>query len=63
VDDVLKVGGVLIIDDFTPFADWPPTYEGRSDEARLFWLNHPNLLATEIRLSDDLSTIVAVRKV
>jgi predicted O-methyltransferase YrrM len=63
VDEVLTVGGTLIIDDFTPFTDWPPTYKGQIDELRLFWLTHPNLLATEIRLSDDLSTIVAVRKV
>jgi predicted O-methyltransferase YrrM len=61
VDEVLKFGGTLIIDDFTPFVEWPPTHEGRRDEARLFWLNHDKLLATEVRLSEDLSTIVATR--
>jgi predicted O-methyltransferase YrrM len=61
VDEVLNVGGTLVIDDFTPFTDWPPTHNGQVDGVRLFWLNHPNLLATEIRLSEDLSTIVAVR--
>jgi predicted O-methyltransferase YrrM len=60
-DEVLRFGGTLTIDDFTPFAEWPPIHEGRRDEARLFWLNHGNLRATEIRLSEDLSTIVATR--
>jgi predicted O-methyltransferase YrrM len=61
VSDVLSVGGTLVIDDFTPVADWPPTHGGERDEARLHWLQHPDLLATEIRLASDLSTIVARR--
>lgn len=59
--EALSLGGTIVIDDFTPFDDWPPTHKGERDDARLFWLEHPNLLSTEIRLSSDLSTIVAVR--
>lgn len=61
VREALRVGGTVVIDDFTPFADWPPTYRGAPDEARRYWFDHPNLLATEIRLSSDLSTILATR--
>ncbi len=61
ISEALTFGGTLVIDDFTPFAGWPPSHEGGLDEARLHWLEHPSLLATEIRLSIDLSTIVATR--
>ncbi|MDG4788027.1 class I SAM-dependent methyltransferase [Micromonospora sp. WMMD1102] len=59
---MLTPGGVLVIDDFTPLREWPPTHEGAPDRARLSWLEHPALLATEIRLAPDLSTVVAVRR-
>lgn len=59
----LKIGGMLVVDDFTPFTVWPPTHDGDRDQARLHWLDHPCLIATEIRLAPDLSTVVAVRVV
>lgn len=59
---VLLPGGTVVIDDFTPSTSWPPMHEGKPDEARLWWLEHPALRSTEIRLSDDLSTIVATRR-
>jgi predicted O-methyltransferase YrrM len=55
----LRPGGVLVIDDFTPSSTWPPTYAGAVDDARVGWLTHPALLATEIRLAPDLATLVA----
>ncbi len=55
----LAFGGTLVIDDFTPVTAWPPRYEGGPDKARLHWLTHPALLATEIRLTADLATVVA----
>lgn len=59
--EALVVGGTLVVADFTPFSVWPPSHEVERDDARLHWLEHPDLLATEIRLSSDLSTIVATR--
>jgi predicted O-methyltransferase YrrM len=59
---VLRPGGTLVIDDFTPLTQWPPMHDGRPDTARLSWLEHPALLATEVRLASDLSTIVATRR-
>jgi predicted O-methyltransferase YrrM len=55
----LTPGGALVMDDFTPSASWPPTYLGRPDTVRLHWLQHPDLLATEIRTQPDASAIVA----
>jgi predicted O-methyltransferase YrrM len=58
----LRPGGLLVIDDFVPADTWPPTYADGTDEARLLWLTHPLLLATEIRTDPDAATIVARRR-
>ncbi|NBH11080.1 SAM-dependent methyltransferase [Amycolatopsis sp. SID8362] len=55
----LRPWGTLVIDDFTPMTSWPPTYDGAPDTARLHWLRHPDLLATELRLTPGSATIVA----
>ena len=57
-----RTGGSVVIDDFTPLTEWPPMHEGRPDSARLSWLEHPALLASEVRLAPDLSTIVGTRR-
>ena len=49
----VKPGGTFTIDDFTPADPWPP-----SDPGRDLWLRHPDVIATEIKLAPDLSTIV-----
>ena len=59
VERWLRPGGLVVIDDFTPSAQWPPVYEGRPDLARLHWLRHPRLLATELPLTPTAATIVA----
>ncbi|HEV7961376.1 MAG TPA: hypothetical protein VGP57_02455 [Actinoplanes sp.] len=43
-------------------ADWPSMHAGALDEARLTWLEHRALLATEVRVAPDLSTIIATRR-
>lgn len=60
---VLKPFGTLVIDDFTPLKSWPPMHLSRSDDVRLHWLAHPDLLATEIRVCDEMSTIIGSLKV
>lgn len=57
---VLAPGGIVVIDDFTPMTTWPPTHDGKPDVARTWWLEHPQLLATEVRLAPD--PIIATRK-
>jgi hypothetical protein len=61
-DKLLRAGGCLVIDDFSPAPAWPPMHNGRPDSARLSWLEHPSLLAAEVRLAPDLSTIVGARR-
>lgn len=56
----LRPGGVLVLDDFSPLTEWPPTFGGQVDEARLWWLDHPQLRATQINVSPDHATILAV---
>lgn len=55
----LNQGGVVVLDDFIPMTDWPPTYGGHVDRARLHWLRHPNLLAAEIRTEPGAATVIA----
>jgi len=59
---LLNPGGVLVVDDFTPATEWPPTHGGQPDEARLHWLRHPALAAIEVRLAPDLASVVATRR-
>ena len=61
VVDLLAVGGVLVLDDFTPSPDWPPRFGGEVDELRLFFLTHPRLRATEVLTTPTSSAIVAVK--
>jgi len=58
---VVRPFGTLVIDDFTPLSDWPPRHDAQVDEARLHWLEHADLLATEIVVCPEMSTIVATR--
>jgi predicted O-methyltransferase YrrM len=60
--DWLRPGGVIVMDDFTPSLTWPPLHDGRPDFARLHWLDHPDLLATEIRTEPGVASIVATLK-
>jgi len=55
----LRPGGLVVLDDFTPGAGWPPTHHGEPDRARLYWLQHPRLLATEVRTEPAAATILA----
>jgi len=59
---LLISGGTVVIDDFTPMTVWPPQHDGVVDDVRLGWLEHPALLAAELRLAPDLSTIVGTRR-
>ena len=57
----VTLGGTVVVDDFTPMTEWPPTFAGAEDTARLHWLRHPALRTTEIRLAPDLASVVATR--
>jgi len=57
----LRPAGTLVMDDWTPWETWPPNDDNEFEQSRLYWLQHPDLLASEIRLSPSLSTIIATR--
>ncbi len=61
VTEVLKEGGVMTVDDFTPMDTWPPTFNGEVDHPRLHWLQHPDLLTTEVRVTEHLAVVVSRR--
>ena len=54
-------GGTLVIDDFTPSTEWPRKVGGNVDAARMAWLQHPNLLSTEVPITAKMSVVLAVR--
>ncbi|HEX6682774.1 MAG TPA: class I SAM-dependent methyltransferase [Candidatus Limnocylindrales bacterium] len=55
----LRPGGVVVLDDFTPMTAWPPMHGGEPDAARIYWLDHPRLRATEVRITPTAATIIA----
>ena len=59
---LLRAGGTVVIDDLTPATDWPPRFGGQVDQARMGWLTHDGLDATELRLAPDLAALVATRR-
>jgi predicted O-methyltransferase YrrM len=58
----LAPGGLLVLDDLTPTARWPPEWRGRPDPIREFWLNDPRLTATEVSVTPECAVILAVRR-
>lgn len=61
VVELLAPGGVLVMDDFTPAATWPPRFDGEVDELRVFYLCHPRLSAVEVLTTATTSAVVATR--
>ncbi|MGW3980824.1 O-methyltransferase [Streptomyces mirabilis] len=59
---LLTPGGAVVVDDFTPATGWPPLHEGAPDRARLHWLRHVALHTVELRLAEDLATLVGTRR-
>ena len=58
----LRPGGVIVLDDLTPVAQWPEAWRGQRDPVRDFWLSDPRLLATEILTTPDTAAIIATRR-
>src|SRR5690606_22048392 len=60
--DIMEPGGTVVLDDFTPYAGWPPMYDGRVDVIRQRWLTDPAFVAAEIMVADDTSVLLATRR-
>ncbi|MFT5531545.1 MAG: hypothetical protein ACI91O_001572 [Candidatus Poriferisodalaceae bacterium] len=58
---VLTPGGTMTVDDFTPIAEWPPTFSCELDVARHHWLTHSDVMATEVRVAEAMAVLVIRR--
>ncbi len=61
VADLLEPGGVVVLDDFTPSACWPPIVEGRVDTVREQWLSDPRFTTVEVMVTDDAAVLIAAK--
>lgn len=62
VAELLEPGGVVVLDDFTPSACWPPIYEGRVDTVREGWLTDPRFTTVEVMVTDDAAVLIAAKR-
>jgi len=60
--ELVAPAGIVVIDDLTPESLWPEEWRGQSDPARDFWLNQPELVATELLTTPETAVILAVRR-
>lgn len=55
----LRPGGLIVMDDFSPLTQWPPLFQGEVDTARMHWLDHPRMRATQVNVTPESSAILA----
>ncbi|HYP46821.1 MAG TPA: cytidine deaminase [Propionibacteriaceae bacterium] len=60
--ELVEQGGMIVIDDFTPCASWPPLSHGRVDNARLEWLSDDRFTSVDVLVAEDTSVLIAVRR-
>lgn len=62
VVDLIEPGGVVVLDDFTPCASWPPVYGGRVDVLREQWLTDERFTTVEVMVAPDASVLIATKR-
>ena len=62
VADLVEPGGIVVLDDFTPCASWPPISGGRVDVLRETWLSDERFTAVEVMVAPDASAVIATRR-
>ncbi|MGN6130420.1 MAG: O-methyltransferase [Nocardioidaceae bacterium] len=60
--DLVEPGGIVVLDDFTPCASWPPVYEGRVDVLREQWLTDERFTTVEVMVAPDASVLLATKR-
>jgi len=60
--DLVESGGLVVLDDFTPCASWPPVYEGRVDVLREQWLTDERFTTVEVMVAPDASVLIATKR-
>lgn len=59
---LLDDGGMIVLDDFTPCASWPPLDQGRVDTLRQEWLSDERFTSVDVMVAEDTSVIIAVKR-
>jgi predicted O-methyltransferase YrrM len=59
---MLEPGGMIVLDDFTPSADWPPMDGGRVDQLRQDWLTDQRFTSVDVMVALDTSVLIAVKR-
>jgi predicted O-methyltransferase YrrM len=62
VVELMDDGGIVVLDDFTPCASWPPIFAGRVDTLREEWLSDERFAAVEVLVADDASAVIATKR-
>lgn len=62
VIELIEIGGMIVLDDFTPCATWPPLVGGRVDTLRQEWLSDDRFTAVDVMVAEDTSVIIAVKR-
>ncbi len=60
--DLVEPGGVVVLDDFTPCASWPPVFDGRVDVVREQWLTDERFTTVEVMVASDAAVLIAVKR-
>jgi hypothetical protein len=62
---MLRPGGLVLLDDFTPGAMWTPERKAafaHGDPVRGFWLGDSRLIGVEVMVTTDHAVVLAVRR-
>jgi predicted O-methyltransferase YrrM len=62
VADLVDEGGIVVLDDFTPCALWPPVFNGRVDTLREEWLTDDRFTTVEVMVAADAATLIATKR-
>lgn len=62
VADLVEPGGMVVLDDFTPCASWPPLYGGRVDSLREEWLVDERFTTVEVLVAQDTAVLIATKR-
>jgi predicted O-methyltransferase YrrM len=62
VVDLVEPGGIVVLDDFTPCASWPPVFDGRVDVVREHWLTDERFTTVEVMVATDAAVLIAVKR-
>lgn len=62
IADLVEPGGLVVLDDFFPCEQWPPTTGGRVDILRESWLTDERFTAVEVMVAPDSSVVLATRR-